>query len=76
VLLCRFWHESDSLCSIKSWFEEDQDVVSVNTFSKGHGAITVKCGDLNCKFEVKTFCHGNKRNVQENSIQSSTSTEV
>ena len=72
MLLHRFWHESDSLRSIRDWFEEDQDVVSVNTFSEGHGAITVKCGDLNCKFEIKTFCHGNKRNVHKNPSHSNT----
>ena len=63
LLLYRFWYESNSLCNIENWFENDKDVVSVNQFSKGHGEITVKCGELECKFEIRTFCHGNKRNA-------------
>ena len=69
----RFWHESDSLCNIEDWFKKDREVVSVNQFGKGHGEITVKCGDQTCKFELKTYCHGEKRKVYKNSRFSTTS---
>ena len=59
----RFWHESNSLCHIENWFEEDTDVISVNQFSAGRGEITVKCGDQICKFELKTYCHGKGSNI-------------
>lgn len=68
LLLYRFWHESDFLCNIEEWFKKDSDVVLVNDFKLGHGKIKVKCGDLNCIFEIKAYCHGSKRNVIKPSV--------
>ena len=64
MLLHRFWHESDSLCDIEKWLKQE-DVVSVSYFSDGYGEIKVKCGDQTCKFELKTYCYGEKRRLQK-----------
>ena len=63
MLLHRFWHESDSLRDIKQWLKQNKDVVSVSYFSDGYGEIEVKCGDQTCKFELKTYCNGEKRRL-------------
>ena len=61
--IIRFWHESNSLCHIASWFEETEDVISVNQFNTGCGELMVKCGDQVCKFELRTYCHGDRSNT-------------
>ena len=73
VLLHRFWHESTALWDIKGWFNQDEDVVSVDPVnSDGSSNITVKCGDQTCKFELKTYCIGDKLRISKDTVASVT----
>ena len=66
-MLCdadRYWKPSSSLLEqLKNWLS-DHSVISViddenesDESEYHHGAITVLCGDLMCKFGLKTFCY-------------------
>ena len=75
VLLHRFWHESTALWDIKGCgFNLDEDVVSVDPAvnSDGSSNITVKCGDQTCKFELKTYCIGDKLRISKDTVASVT----
>ena len=62
----RYWKPSSSLEQLKNWLS-DHSVISVYQPDTGtdenepeeseynHGAINVLCGDLMCKFGLKTF---------------------
>ena len=74
VTAYRFWHESTALWDIKDWFNQDEDVVSVDPTvnSDGSSNITVKCGDQTCKFELKTYCIGDKLRISKDTVASVT----
>ena len=70
MLLCyRFWDKSNSLKDIKRWltkenlnrwFTSDTNCdckILENKFDEGYGKIEVRCGNLKCKFELKTFSY-------------------
>lgn len=58
LLMHRLWCKKYFTCCIKNceFQNKGMETYSPNQFS-GCGEFTVKCGDLNCKFEVKIFCY-------------------
>ena len=45
---------------LKRWFTNDSDCdckIIENNFNKGYGKIEVRCENLKCKFELKTYTY-------------------
>ena len=55
------WVTNEKICEkLKRWFTTDSDCdckIIENNFNEGYGKIEVRCGNLKCKFELKTFSY-------------------
>ena len=60
----RYWEKTSSYEQIKRWFSTSEFVIAEDDTSEGadlcdednrDGIITVLCGNLNCRFAVKTY---------------------
>ena len=52
----RYWKESPSFEQLKNWLS-DKDTAKLHGEDDGNSVITVHCGDLMCKFGVKTYSY-------------------
>ena len=56
-MLHRFWIKSPSpLNDLRKWLK-DSKVITVDHSTQDYGTILVKCGEVDCKFELKIFYH-------------------
>ena len=53
----RYWKASPSLTKLQNWLLNDESVISVEESDDAESVITVLCGNLKCKFGLKTFCY-------------------
>ena len=64
------WKRSkSSLNDLRRWLQEnDKEVIAVDQPNQNRGKIIVKCGEQNCKFEVKTFHHNYNEDDHETPV--------
>ena len=71
----RYWKKTSSYEQIKNWLSKNDSMIIEDDTSEGEhlhdednrdGIITVLCGNLNCRFAVKTY-HYAGYNKEQNS---------